>query len=1657
MNGLSKVVGVQKGDMSKSMLRPAGPAPKRQTSPLRKRAVQQNTDFATADELIPHTAVQTLGQLTPADPSLRCLPSVVHFAAFVPGQTHTAVLRLVNVSKVAQRLIVAPIAADVDDGSFFSMRTEHAGRIAPGMAQTVALDFRPTEPRYYYATLRVVGERGELHVPLHAYPVPSTLSFPSRVDFGRCALGEPVTRLLPLQPGVPIPFEFTLTPTQPHPDIVVQPGQGLIEAGGRCDVSVTYTPTRLTTAVAEYELRTSLVGTQAQRVVVAGSAAVGLTRDKRLLQALADSERLTAATPLPVSSRHLPVPQAAGAGSTTTTTTSAQQAQEAALQALDGAEEVLAGETEDELVSTENGTQEVLEGGRGEREGRERAIRSAGARGTGQRRWLKLDPGLAVLDDRLESFKEAAEDALLHALEERGRVVDAMAASLRLATGVRVTRQQAIGAVQGVLKAMGKEGAPVDDYGRVPSAGAARGGRSTLISKPGPGTDLASLVALAEYRQAVEGGVRLPPALPYGAQKEYDYVLAQRGRGGWLPPRHVRAAVAEARQARAAASAAHARLQAMAEQVAQGGLEGELEHKSSGGEARVAGHDSTDVPVSGGRQAAVLRGPALSAAALAATEVAASWAFPALQGVPAPDLLPLLVTLVTTPDHAPLTSGTLMDEVLGEARAQVLDSTAALQVPRLAAVGDGLPPALAALVRAAASPMSQPRVLRAQAFREEMAALAAAQAGREVAAYPWAGEELMTEGQVEQVRKLRALLRALEDVVSRRLHRSRRTTVAVPAGGLRAVREQLKDASRAAAAVEEAGPGTGQVVVDMRTSLAATTAVRSGAAGRAAAFSSAGVDPSAHYPILSSPVVRAALLPLSCPVVPAGARAAAAPTFREAVRGDGGEASGDPWAVRRDAVARVRGALSTAVVRARVERRLAALERTVEKAVGGGKGGLHRQDVGSARAVLAGLVEAEQRRAGLEERESWVLSFPPPVDPAASPAARAQQEADLAAGPRLLLNIAPGRITRAVLPVTPPDEGAGVGRPEVRGWDLRVPLVATLPVHACEEAPFTLPEWPEEHVMGYTPFQLPVAPLYQPQESDRPLREGALHETAATAFLPLPSGQAHLDGRLQQALLSARTVQVPAHGLGATCEPGVRTGWDCGLMESSPLVRALPPALSAAHPATGQWGSPTGVPREGELGHGLAAAQWLRSPYVSNAVDAPPTLLGHRHPYSSGHGLGSAAPLLPGCPPGMVPPPLQGAQGVKAAAALGGIEGEEMEGDDASSHGGTGGGGEGKDSSPFAVDGPRGSVLVGQAIGAAGATWTGNPLDINGCLPSQGEVLGAVTGLSSLRHATAAPVFAPALPAARGRVSAARALPTPTRTQGAHAEGRDVPLPPARQSDRYMGSVTRPPLDMATPLLVEGVAARLKADGAPRLPTDVTPLEARPYVAALPPPSTDPWLPTSLPPLLAGPRAEDALSDDSESDPEADEAEGRRSRRGPAPPTLAQARGLFAPKGKRQGREHAPTPGSTQGSTGRLRLEGVEPAGAHVLAVATQGAGGGVGGGQGVVPVRPFTLARDKALLQGTAYDLAAAWSSTHWLEGVLVGPPLSDAGEAALHPGRLGVGSGPGLQGAHAHGQGQQGGHVRAPRGAGLHTYTPDSITAGIVDDRRSFVMRPR
>ena len=223
-------------------------------------------------------------------------PDTVHFSGFVLGHRHQKLVKIVNVSHLTKRLHVLPCQSP-----YFTVHFNKKGKIAPGMAEELLVEFTPHEMRYYYDCIRIHQEDQNLIIPIHAYPtvaprqgitmdgsslvLPSQdadrsgIYFPSKIDFGFCRLSERTERVIPIQNPNGIEFEFVLNVTVRHLDIQVEPLRGKVPPHGQTLIALSYMPSRMVTAEMKFDLDISQFGWKTQHVVVMGSALAGATRD----------------------------------------------------------------------------------------------------------------------------------------------------------------------------------------------------------------------------------------------------------------------------------------------------------------------------------------------------------------------------------------------------------------------------------------------------------------------------------------------------------------------------------------------------------------------------------------------------------------------------------------------------------------------------------------------------------------------------------------------------------------------------------------------------------------------------------------------------------------------------------------------------------------------------------------------------------------------------------------------------------------------------------------------------------------------------------------------------------------------------------------------------------------------------------------------------------------------------------------------------------------------------------------------------------------------------------------------------------------------------------------------------------------------------------
>lgn len=140
--------------------------------------------------------------------------------------------------------------------------------------------------RYYYDCIRVHVQGGKnLLIPMHGYPVPGNVSVPNRINFGHTAIGESVTRSIPLESNVPIAFDFSVLVTEPHQAFTITPSRGTVPANGATNLEVVYTPQSYSTSTCKFEFLLEQFNASPVTCECLGSCRPGMATEKIVKEA----------------------------------------------------------------------------------------------------------------------------------------------------------------------------------------------------------------------------------------------------------------------------------------------------------------------------------------------------------------------------------------------------------------------------------------------------------------------------------------------------------------------------------------------------------------------------------------------------------------------------------------------------------------------------------------------------------------------------------------------------------------------------------------------------------------------------------------------------------------------------------------------------------------------------------------------------------------------------------------------------------------------------------------------------------------------------------------------------------------------------------------------------------------------------------------------------------------------------------------------------------------------------------------------------------------------------------------------------------------------------------------------------------------------------
>ena len=86
-------------------------------------------------------------------------PHVMHFGGFEVGKVYTRRFTVTNAGRKSQRLQILEPTSE-----YFAVRWEGKGSLAPGMSDTVRVDFCADDLRYYYDCVRIRAGLSLIHI-----------------------------------------------------------------------------------------------------------------------------------------------------------------------------------------------------------------------------------------------------------------------------------------------------------------------------------------------------------------------------------------------------------------------------------------------------------------------------------------------------------------------------------------------------------------------------------------------------------------------------------------------------------------------------------------------------------------------------------------------------------------------------------------------------------------------------------------------------------------------------------------------------------------------------------------------------------------------------------------------------------------------------------------------------------------------------------------------------------------------------------------------------------------------------------------------------------------------------------------------------------------------------------------------------------------------------------------------------------------------------------------------------------------------------------------------------------------------------------------------------------------------------------------------------
>ena len=175
-----------------------------------------------------------------ADDFIKVDPKELIINGYEVNQKTSAVVNITNVSSQLQRINIFS-----DYKKEFEYIMNKKGSLAPGMSQQVTVVFTPRKYKMYESLIRLESEKGEIVVPIKAFPKLNKNKkelLPRTICFGWCEIGDYRQKFFRLESEIDIFYPFEIVLYNSVEGISVSPMLGKIAPNSFVDIKFEFVP-----------------------------------------------------------------------------------------------------------------------------------------------------------------------------------------------------------------------------------------------------------------------------------------------------------------------------------------------------------------------------------------------------------------------------------------------------------------------------------------------------------------------------------------------------------------------------------------------------------------------------------------------------------------------------------------------------------------------------------------------------------------------------------------------------------------------------------------------------------------------------------------------------------------------------------------------------------------------------------------------------------------------------------------------------------------------------------------------------------------------------------------------------------------------------------------------------------------------------------------------------------------------------------------------------------------------------------------------------------------------------------------------------------------------------------------------------------------------